>query len=158
VALITRTTAVGLVLAEHGQDEATVARALKQIDGRLCLQKHPGRVPGGWVYKVFRAWSDDHPADLICTWADEYGNPLPLTMGLVDQVNRLRLDAPNKGPDADAHNAAHLEAVRKLGRDLEQAVIDDHRAKVERGQVSVSLSERNRKPEWLKRNRGRIER
>jgi hypothetical protein len=158
VALITRTTAVGLVLAEHAQDEAAVARALRQIDDKLCLQKHPGQISGGWVYKVFRAWSDDHPADLICTWADEYGNPLPLTMGLVDLVNRLRLDAPNRGVDADAHNEAHLAGIRKLGRDLEQAVIDDHRAKVERGRVSVSMGVTNRKPEWVKKNRGLIAR
>lgn len=156
--IVTRKTTSGLVLAEQSQDEASVARALKQLDDRLCLQKHPGAVAGGWVYKVFRSWSDDHPADLICTWADEYGAPLPLTTGLVDMVNRLRLDAPNKGPDADAHNAAHLERVRRMGRDLEQAVIDDHRAKVERGQVSVSLAGVNRKPEWLKANRGRIAR
>lgn len=156
--LITRTTSVGLVLAEHAHDEAAVARALRQIDDKLCLQKHPGQTSGGWVYKVFRAWSDDHPADLICTWADEHGNPLPLTSGLVDLVNRLRLDAPNKGPDADAHNEQHLRGVRKLAGELEQAVIEDHRAKVERGRVSVSMGGTNRKPEWAKKNRGRIAR
>jgi hypothetical protein len=149
VALITRTTHAGLVLAEHAQDEASITRALKQIDDRLCLQKHPGPVEGGWVYKVFRAWSDEHPADLICTWADERGNPLPLTFGLVDMVNRLRVDAPNKGPDADAHNAHLLEEIRRLTQDLGDQVIGDHRAYVERGRHSVSMSgkrKRNRVP------------
>ena len=147
--LVTRTTGVGLVLAEHSQDEAGVKRALQQIDDRLVLQKHPAAVPGGWVYKVFRLVSDDTPPDLVCAWADEYGNPLPLTSGLVDKVNSLRRDAPGKGVSVDEHNAAHVERARRIGRESAERVIEDHFAYVERGRHSVSMSgsrKRNRVP------------
>lgn len=149
----------GLIVAEHGQDEHAVAQALKRLDDRLVLQKHPGPVEGGWVYKVLRLISDSQPPSHVATWADEYGAPLPLTFGLVDLVNRLRIDAPNKGPDADQRNQRLLEQVDQAREDISRAVIDEHKAKVARGRVTVSMGAGTKKrawqrnthfPDWLK--------
>lgn len=149
----------GLIVAEHGQDEHAVTQALKQIDDRLILQKHPSDVEGGWVYKVLRWTSDSLPPDYVATWADEYGRPLPLTFGLVDLVNRLRIDAPHKGPDADERNRRLLEQIERTREDISRSVFDDHVAKVAKGRVSVSMGAGTKKrawqrnshhPEWLK--------
>ena len=149
----------GLIVAEHGQDERSVAQALKQIDDRLILQKHPGPVEGGWVYKVFRHVSDWQPPLPVATWADEHGNPLPLTFGLVDLVNRLRLDAPNKAPDADERNQQRLAEIERERENISRDIMDDHKAKVARFRSTISLGANTRKrawqrnshfPDWLK--------
>lgn len=152
--LVMRETGAGLVIAEQSADEASIARALKQIDSRLVLQKHPAEIRGGWVYKVFAIVSDDQPAEAVCTWADEYGNPLELSSGLVDLVNRLRPDARSRrGPDSDERNAAHREQLQRAREEDAERVNEDHRAKIERGRVTVSLATGANRPAWLRNTR-----
>lgn len=137
---VTRGTQSGLVLAEEAQDELRLSRALKQIDDKLVLQRHPGNVEGGWVYKVLKVVSEDQPAVRITTWADEYGRPLPLSSGLLDRVKGQMLGARNQVEDPDEYNKRLKERreAEKLSA-LEQ-VSEEHRAKVERGSVTVSFS------------------
>lgn len=152
--LVMRETGSGLVLAEQAADEAGLSRALKQIDPRLVLQRHPGDVAGGWVYKVFAVVNEDEPAECICTWADDHGNPLPLSSGLLDLVNQLRPDArARRGPTSDERNTAYRGQLEQAKRDDAERVSDDHRAKIERKQVVVSLAAGRRKPYWLRNNR-----
>jgi hypothetical protein len=139
--LVTRDTGLGLVVAEEVGDEARLGRELKQIDDRLVLQKHPGPVEGGWVYKVFCVVSEEQEAVCVCVWSDRYGNPLPLSTGLVTLVESLRPEARSRrGPDADAQNAALLEANARRRESELAAIADDHRPYLERGRVSVSLA------------------
>lgn len=152
--LVMRETGTGLVLAEEAQDEARLSRALKEIDSRLVLQKHAGDVPGGLVYKVFAIVGEDEPAECVCTWADEYGNPLELSSGLLDLVNRLRPDARGRrGASADERNAAYREHLQHIRDEDAERVNDDHRAKIERGAVTVSLTAGKRKPYWMRNQR-----
>lgn len=140
-------------MAEHSRDEASLQRALREIDDRYVLQKHPGNVEGGFVYKVFCVVSEDQEAVCILTWADDYGNPLPLSSGLIDEVQKWRPEnRSRRGLTADERNT-QLEARREQERrDALAAITEEHRAKVERGQVTVGMSTRPRKPGW-QRNR-----
>lgn len=153
MSLITRSTAGGLVVAEHAQDEKAVARALRQIDERFTLWPPDAMSP---YYRVYCRVSDWQESVCVCTWMDEQGQPLPLSSGLLNEVDRLRLDARNKEIDADTFNRLRSERIAKEKADRGEAIIGEHRAKVERNQTSVSLTDVRRKPEWLKRNRGRL--
>lgn len=136
---VTRGTETGLVLAEEAGDELRLSRALKQIDDRLVLQRHPGKVAGGFVYKVLRIVSEDHPAEYVTTWADEYGNPLPLSSGLIEKVKSRMLCARNQGVDADEYNAK-LVADRQKTREMAlAAVVETHAPGIERGRLSVAF-------------------
>lgn len=146
-----RATESGLVVAEEVIGEPALKRALTQIDSRLSLQFRPP------YYVVVCRVNDDY-APVVATWMDLQGRPLPLSSGLVEKVNMWRLDARNKPETVEEHNARRQsEIVKDTERSLE-ALRDDHRAKVERGRVTVSLAPDNRKPAHLKRNRGRITR
>lgn len=135
--LVQRRTGSGLVLAEQAQDEAAVTRALKQIDRRLFLWPPDGLSP---YYRVVESRGDDREAEIICTWMDDATlAPLPLSSGLIDRVDRLRLDARNKGIDADAFNALRSERIQAEQQEIALEIASDHRAKVERQRVTVSL-------------------
>ena len=134
-------------------DEASVQRALKRLDGRFCLQKHPrDGAEGGWVYKVVCLVSDTY-APVVLTWMDEHGRPLPLSSGLVDEMQRHMVDSRGKVETADEYNA-RLVAERKRDADAQQtAIIEDHRPYVERNRVSVSVSTGKKLPYWQREGR-----
>jgi hypothetical protein len=140
--------ASGLIVARDSMDEASVQRALKRLDRRFCLQKHPrDGVEGGWVYKVICFVSDAY-APVVLTWMDEHGRPLPLSSSIVDEMQKHMLGARNKGLSADEHNARLTERKRREADDRTRAVIDDHRPYVERDRVSVSLADTKKRPYW----------
>jgi hypothetical protein len=151
--LVTRELNSGLTVAEEAQDEKMIARALKQIDERYVLQKHPSEVEGGWVYKVFCIVSEDQPAICIHTWCDDRGNPLPLSTGLLEDVKRWRPDArERRGFDADEHNRRLDERLAKDRAADMNALGEEHAVKIEKGRTTVSLSDatpprfRNKRP------------
>lgn len=144
-----RETGTGLVLAEQAGDEAGLSHALKQIDRRLVLQKHPAAVAGGFVYKVFVVVSEDQPAECICTWADEHGNPLQLSSGLLDLVQSLDPSARDRrGPTAEQRNGQLRTELANAREQDADRVSEDHRGKVERATVTVGMSTRPAKPYW----------
>lgn len=137
-------------------DESAISRALKQLDGRLILQKHArDRVDGGWVYKVLYNWSDSHPPRIVLTWMDDHGTPLPLSSGLIDLTQRHMLGARNTGPDADEYNLLHEQQAERDAAAARGEVIADHQARLA-GRTSVSLAHRRRRPGFLKQHRGRL--
>lgn len=143
--LVERMHESGLVLAEEGQDEARLQHALEQIDRSLVLQKHRADVGGGWVYKVIQQVSDDY-APVVFTWCDTFGNPLPLSSGLVEEFKGLRKEAAaRRGPDADERNRQLVERTRLQIEADRDAVMADHRARVEKGRVGVGMSTRGRR-------------
>jgi hypothetical protein len=151
--LVTEQRPSGLVVARDGMDETSVSRALKRLDGRLCLQKHsrPG-APGGYVYKVVCVVSDTY-APVVLTWQDDYGRPLPLSSALIDEMHRHLAGARNKAPDADAYNEQLVASRRRDAEATRDAVVADHRAYVERGRTSVALGAG--KPRYWRRERAR---
>ncbi len=134
----------GLVAAREAQDEASVQRALKRLDGRLVLQKHRGEVEGGWVYKVVCVVSDRY-APVVLTWADEHGRPLPLTHALVEKMQSLRPDTPNRPESADEHNQRLVADTAAYLRRETERLHDEYAPYLERGRVSVSLAGRRKK-------------
>lgn len=143
--LVTREVTPGLLVAEHGVGEARLQHDLEEIDPRFVLQKHPGEVAGGWVYKVFQIVSDDQPAICVFTWADAYGNPLPLSSGLVEEFKKWLPEArARRGPNADEYNAALQEERRRDQQAQTDAILGEHRARIEKGRVTVGMSTRQR--------------
>lgn len=140
--------AAGVYLPDYATDEVSVAKALKQIDERFILWPPDGESP---YYRVLVRISDWQDAQVVATCMDERGNPLPLSSRFVDQVNRLRLDAPNKGVSVDEFNARREEAIARDKESRGQAVMDDHRAKFERGRVSVGMGALQKKRSWQRR-------
>lgn len=131
----------GLFVAEQTRDEQAIVKALKEIDPRLALQKERASAEGGWKYKVLRVWSEDQPPTPILTWTDPFGNPLPLTDGIINKVHVHMLGF--RGNDyyvsADEHNAK-LQAQRdKQARDDLEAIRDEHLPRLS-GRLSVSMS------------------
>lgn len=132
----------GLVLAESiCRDESQVVAALKEIDPRLALQKERANAEGGWKYRVLRVWSEDQPPTPILTWTDSYGNPLPLTFGLIDKVkiHMLGFRGNDYYVSADEHNAkVQAERDKQRADDL-AAIRDEHLPRLS-GRLSVSMS------------------
>jgi hypothetical protein len=147
--LVNRVHESGLVLAEEAGDEARLSRAIKEIDSRYVLQRHPGEVDGGWVYKVFCIVSEDQPAVCILTWADGYGNPLPLSSGLVEELKKWRPEnRRRRGPDADERNQRLREETDRVRQEELAAISQDHRPFVERNRFGIALDARPRKRYW----------
>jgi hypothetical protein len=92
--LVERVTDSGLILREEGG--AAVARALSEYDRDLSLVVD---TQGLW-----RVYARDA---LVCAWADRDGNPLPLSMGLLDKIKQLdRNTVPGPGPGRAERTAA----------------------------------------------------
>lgn len=153
MSLITRELGGGLVVAELGMDGAALQHALAQIDDRLMLWPPDGMSP---YWRVACRVSDWQEARVVCTWRAPDGSPLPLSSGILAEVDRLRLDGRNKEPDADEFNRQREEQVDREKRARGEAIVEDHRPYVERSRTSVSLADTRRKPEWLKQKRGRL--
>lgn len=137
----------GLVLAEEAWDETRLSHALKQIRPDVALQKRPrdeGK-GGTWVYKVVHIPT----GEVMFTWMDERGNPLPLSSGLVDEFQRHQVGARNGPIDADEANRRHLEQLDRQQADRAEAVWDDWRPRLRDGRVQVSMAPS------VKRRRGR---
>jgi hypothetical protein len=110
VSLVTRQTESGLVLAEQAADGAGLRRALKDIDRNLVLWPPDAMSP---YWRVLERRGDDRPAETILTWMGMDATPLPLSSGILDEVQRLRKDARNRGLTVEERNAQLEAAVRR---------------------------------------------
>jgi hypothetical protein len=88
----------GLVLAQDGMDMAAVERALKRKDPELRLQGWPSREHDCIIWKVVRG------LDTICVWQTDRGEPLPLSSGILDMVDRLDRNSRAAYVDEDTLN------------------------------------------------------
>lgn len=113
-------TPTGLVVASHGSDEAEAARALRAYDSdlRLVVQGPDEHGPRSW--RVYRYMGSERPAQFVCGWWDEYGNPYPQlsVTGLLDMVRRLDRNTRGGEVDPDRENA---RLVRERKREVEEA-------------------------------------
>ena len=132
----------GLILAEQAADERAIGRALQQIRPDVALQVRPRDEEKGGVlvYKVVHIES----GMVMFTWMDDYGNPLPLSSGLIDEFQRRQLGARNTGLISDdEHNQRHREQIDRDRAERVEAIRDEHRNRLE-DVVSVSMSGRHR--------------
>lgn len=147
--LVSEHHASGLIVARDSMDEESVGSALRRAtDGRFVLQKRrrheddPGDVAE--VYKVVHV----ETGQIVFTWMDDFGNPLPLSSGLLDAFQSLMLGARNKPLSEDEWNRRELERRRADVEREKEAVMDDHRPYMERGRISVSMSDAGKRRYW----------
>lgn len=156
--LVTRQHESGLVLTEESVDQAWLRRALRRLDDRLRLIPPGSMIPGDLApqpyWRVMRDIGGDRPAAHVLTWMGRDQEPLPLSTGILDEVQRHRRDGRNHGPTADQRNDALVAAVKKERVDSVQAIHDEYEPHLERGRVGVSLGARNRVPYWQRKSRG----
>lgn len=143
--LTTRTGPSGLIVAEQAADERAIGHALQQIRPDVTLQVRPRDEDKGGVlvYKVVHVDS----GQVMFTWMDDRGNPMPLSSSLVDEFQRHQLGARNTGlVSDDDHNARHVAEVERERKRRVEAIRDEHRARLEDvAQVSMSGRHRPRK-------------
>ena len=106
MSLVHSQTDSGLSVLSHGADEAAVSRALRNYDNDLRLIPQDSDVYGRRVYKVYRYCGSERPAEFLFLWGDDYGNPYPLSMALVERARTY--DKNQRGNseyiDPDEHN------------------------------------------------------
>jgi hypothetical protein len=116
----------GLVVCENLTDTHAVGRALAEMDDRLFLVEDHDPLHQRVVYKVLRRVSDWQDAVHILDWRDEQTlEPLPLSSGIIDAVQRLRPENRHKRVDEDQHNA-QLVASRKREFEADIDYLRDH--------------------------------
>lgn len=102
----------GLIVAEYGTDGAAVRRALKDYDRNLELLPPGVDAIGGADRRHWRVYArvgGDRPLVFVTAWATESGEPLPLSMRLLDRVKEQDLNTRVRYLDADARNARKQE-------------------------------------------------
>jgi hypothetical protein len=97
----------GLVLAQDSMEAAAVERALKRKDPHLELQGWPSQTHDCIIWKVVRG------LETVCVWQTDRGEPLPLSSGILDLVDRLDRNTRAAYVDADDLNARQKEQEAK---------------------------------------------
>ena len=133
----------GLVLATHGADEATAAAALRHHDRELRLVPQDSDAYGRRIYKVYRDRGNDRPAEFVCGWWDELGNPKPLSVtGLLDYVQRLDRNTSGSVQDVDVHNRELTETRRREAEREFDEIVAEHKDRVDGKKSSPLLRSR----------------
>lgn len=133
-------------------DERSIAASLKHLGPWALQKRHRDETgaSGGLVYKVVHI-----PSGMVAfTWMDEYGRPLPLGSGLVDEFQRHQLGSRGHDEfvDADEHNAQHVERLKQMERDRAEAVWDEWKPRLRDGRVTVQMGGKTPVP-WKRRAR-----
>ena len=102
----------GLLVPEGAHEEA-VRDALQRHDSELRLVPVDSDSYGRRVYKVYRWRGPDRESEFVLFWGDQYGEPYPLSMSIVDAVQQLDLNTRGRVEDSDARNAKLLAERRK---------------------------------------------
>lgn len=134
--LTTRLHQSGLVLAEEAMDEKALTRALqREVRSDVELRRYFDTRRRCVVYKIVHRDS----GHIFATWTDEYGNPLPLSSGIVEWFKRMQVGARNQDIDADEWNRRRADELRRQEEELTEAVRDEHKGRLA-DRVSVSMS------------------
>ena len=143
-------TSSGLLVPE-GAHEAAVRKALRQLDDDLRLVPVDSDAYGRRIYKVVRYQGSERPFVPVLFWGDEYGNPYPLSMSIVDAVQRLDRNTRGTVPDSDTRNAELVERRRReADADLDEI------AREFRGRLEGTRSSPLPRSESLRRARDKV--
>lgn len=138
----------GLVLAEDGMDEKTIAASLKELGPWALQKRRRDEAAGGvLVYKVVHI-----PSGMVAfTWIDDHCRPLPLSSGLVDEFKRHLLGTRGADTlvDADEHNRRHVERLQQMEQERKEAVWEEWRPRLRDGRVTVQMG--GQQPRYWKR-------
>lgn len=117
----------GLLVAEHRVEGAAVARALREHDPDLRLVPQFSASMGGQYWAVYLYAGSERPAEFVTAWVNEQGEPLPLSMRLVDRVQELDRNGRGETPSADELNALEEERRRLDAEQAAEDLYDDWR-------------------------------
>ena len=119
----------GLIVAEYGTDGAAVRRALKQYDQALELLP-PGVDTSDGAdrrhWRVYARVSNDRPMVFVTAWATDAGDPLPLSMRLLDKVKEQDRNTRSRYLDADRRNQEHRDRLAAHSRAEGEALVQEH--------------------------------
>ena len=119
----------GLIVAEYGADGAAVRRALKEYDPNLELLP-PGvdTVDGAdrRHWRVYARVAFDRPLVFVCAWTDGAGEPLPLSMRLLDKVKEQDRNTRGRYQDADERNQALRDRATRDSRAQDAELVAEH--------------------------------
>jgi hypothetical protein len=107
--LVYSTTDSGLAVAFTAADERSVRAALKAHDPDLNVdwKLHEGET----CWYVTRYLGSARTDEWVCDWADEHGQPLPLSHGLVERVKQLDMNSRHLEADPEQLNDARTAAI-----------------------------------------------
>lgn len=114
----------------HGSDEVAVNRALRDYDRDLRLIPQDSDAYGQRIYKVYRYNGPERRADFLFLWGDDYGNPYPLSMAILERVKTLDKNARGNADylSEDEHNR-RLRERRQKDYDANVETIQQEEAK-----------------------------
>jgi hypothetical protein len=126
-------------------EEAAVSRALRQHDDDLRLIRSFDLEREVFFWKVYRYNGPERPADFILAWATDDGEPKPLSMRIVDEVQRHDRGMRGDTISPDEYNRRLREERHKdYLRDAE-AIVQEFGAKLDgKKTVPVHRSQRLR--------------
>ena len=111
MSLVPSQTDSGLTVLMHGSDEVAVSRALRDYDRDLRLVPQDSDAYGQRVYKVYRYNGPERRADFVLLWGDDYGNPYPLSMAILERVKTL--DKNQRGNAEYVNEDEHNRRLRE---------------------------------------------
>lgn len=137
MSLVYSETSSGLTVANVAADERSVTAALRQHDPDLSLDWK--LAPSGErCWYVTRYLGSARTDEWVCDWADAYGNPFPLSHGLVQRIKDLDLNSRHQEADPDELNE-HARAARAAESDAELEWYSAELVKHYRGRSGVIL-------------------
>jgi hypothetical protein len=108
-------------VVEEAADFNAIDRDLRRIDARLFLTYEIDSRSKRRVYRVLCEFAGDKPPGVLCEWRDGWGYPLPLSSGLLTQVQKQRGELV----DFEALNAAKVEReIADFEAEVDEAVAD----------------------------------
>lgn len=131
----------GITRADFGADGDAVRRALRQHDDRLRLlppgvDAGDGRERRHW--RVYLYVAGDRPLEFLLSWQTDRGEPLPLSMALVDEVQRHDRNSRAQIVEAEvANELLRQEKQREFEREKEGALDDWMGPRAEKGRLPV---------------------
>jgi hypothetical protein len=127
--LVHSRTGSGLIVAEYGADGAAVLRALKEYDRSLVLLPPGVDMRSGadrQHWRVYAKVSDDRPPTFVLAWTDENGDPLPLSMRILDKVKEHDRNTRGRVVDPDDHNRRRRHAIESQAAKDREALREEH--------------------------------
>lgn len=116
------------------QLEKHIERELKSLDPDLFLDKAWER--GSVVYQIrYFIGSGEEPLVAV-RWVDAYGNPLPLSTSIVDQVKSQEGNVHEALRQATEHNRQKREKIRAEALIEAEAIAHEHHWERRKGKTS----------------------
>jgi hypothetical protein len=107
----------------YAADERAVARALRDYDDELRLVPQP--TEDGLAYQVRRFRGGDRPSEFLFFWIDDRGDPLPLSMNILEFVKQHDKNTQSRYLDEVALDALKKERENAHWEAETQAMADD---------------------------------